>query len=103
MAIECRDHGIYVQSVLPAYLARDKNCTGWFTPTVETFIGSAMKTIGHGTYTFGYWSHAVLRLLLHEINFYSISVYSVIMNYLKRPPTAPGLNYYLAESCQPVE
>lgn len=82
MATECEAHGIIVQSVLPARIGSDvceANRQGLFKPSPERYVESAMRNIGYGTYTYGYWPHALIHLLLHEANFYSTSISLWIM------------------------
>ncbi|XP_066219060.1 very-long-chain 3-oxoacyl-CoA reductase [Saccopteryx leptura] len=81
---EYRSKGIFVQSVLPFYVATKLakiRKTSWHVPSAEAYVKSAMKTVGLKSRTNGYPIHSLMGsifLLLPSWLYFKIS-----MNYGK--------------------
>lgn len=59
---EYRSKGIIVQSLLPGFITTKLSKirrASWLVPTPESFVRSAMSTIGVENRTFGCWAHAL--------------------------------------------
>lgn len=56
----------------------------WLKPNAETYVASALKTIGFGRHTSGYYPHALLQLGARLGNFFLPYVYDKIVWYNHR-------------------
>lgn len=41
------------------------------TPTADTYVSHALKTIGYAKHTTGYWPHAIMQLVLQTVHTYA--------------------------------
>lgn len=90
---EYRSKGIFVQSVLPYFvatkMAKIRKPT-WHTPSPETFVKSAMKTVGWKSRTNGYPVHSLMGTIISTLpswlylNVIMRSVKSTRARYLKK-------------------
>jgi 17beta-estradiol 17-dehydrogenase / very-long-chain 3-oxoacyl-CoA reductase len=90
---EYKSKGVIVQSVLPYYvatkLAKIKRPT-WDKPSPETFVKSAMKTIGMQSRTNGYPIHSLVASVSASLPswlYFKIAMYSgnsIRVRYLKK-------------------
>lgn len=65
--------GIIVQSVLPGFVVTNMTKLRRSTlmaPTSDTFVASALKTIGYAKHTTGYFPHAIMQLVLTTLHAY---------------------------------
>ncbi|KAH8305315.1 hypothetical protein KR044_001254 [Drosophila immigrans] len=65
---EYKEHGILVQSVQPGFVATNMSKIrkpSVFAPAPETYVKSALSTLGIATQTAGYLPHALLQLVIH--------------------------------------
>ncbi|CAD5112715.1 DgyrCDS1933 [Dimorphilus gyrociliatus] len=67
---EVKSYGITVQTVLPSFIstklignARPRR----LIPKAYEYVGSAIKTVGNESRTYGYWSHALLAYLIDYV------------------------------------
>ncbi|XP_046643873.1 very-long-chain 3-oxoacyl-CoA reductase-like [Daphnia pulicaria] len=72
LAVECRQDGIIVQSVMPTVLATKmhglQDMPSMFVPKPETFVDANFSTLGIESRTAAYWLHKILlywREVLH--------------------------------------
>lgn len=64
---EYKSKGIVIQSVLPGYVATNMSKISrptWMAPSADTYVASALKTLGITAHTTGYYPHALLKLVL---------------------------------------
>ncbi|KAM8813708.1 very-long-chain 3-oxoacyl-CoA reductase [Rhynchonycteris naso] len=81
---EYRSKGIFVQSVLPFYVATKLakiRKTSWHVPSAETYVKSAMKTVGLKSRTNGYPIHSLMGSVFSLLP--SWLYYKMSMNYGK--------------------
>lgn len=68
LAVECRQDGIIVQSVMPTVLATKmhglQDMSSMFVPKPETFVDANFLTLGIESRTAAYWLHKILVSLL---------------------------------------
>ncbi|XP_078540471.1 very-long-chain 3-oxoacyl-CoA reductase [Lissotriton helveticus] len=67
---EYKSKGIIVQSVLPFFVATKMSkirTPTWDKPTPETYVRSALNTVGLQSQTCGYWPHALLGWLTTSV------------------------------------
>ncbi|XP_052850034.1 very-long-chain 3-oxoacyl-CoA reductase [Drosophila gunungcola] len=65
---EYKEHGILIQSVQPGFVATNMSKirkASVFAPSPETYVRSALSTLGIATQTAGYLPHALLQLVIH--------------------------------------
>ncbi|XP_030377977.1 very-long-chain 3-oxoacyl-CoA reductase [Scaptodrosophila lebanonensis] len=65
---EYKDHGLIIQSVQPGFVATNMSKIrkpNIFAPSPETYVKSALSTLGIATQTAGYLPHALLQLVIH--------------------------------------
>ncbi|KAH8331966.1 hypothetical protein KR067_005050, partial [Drosophila pandora] len=65
---EYKEHGILIQSVQPGFVATNMSKirkASVFAPSPETYVRSALSTLGIATQTAGYLPHALLQLIIH--------------------------------------
>ncbi|KAH8400197.1 hypothetical protein KR215_008544 [Drosophila sulfurigaster] len=65
---EYKAHGILVQSVQPGFVATNMSKIrkpSVFAPTPQTYVKSALSTLGFANQTAGYLPHALLQLVIH--------------------------------------
>ncbi|EDV91962.1 very-long-chain 3-oxoacyl-CoA reductase [Drosophila grimshawi] len=65
---EYKAYGILIQSVQPGFVATNMSKIrkpSWFAPSPETYVKSALATLGFATQTAGYLPHALLQLVIH--------------------------------------
>ncbi|KAL7744708.1 hypothetical protein ACLKA6_017202 [Drosophila palustris] len=65
---EYKTKGIIIQSVQPGFVATNMSKirkASVFAPTPETYVKSALATLGIATQTAGYLPHALLQLVIH--------------------------------------
>ncbi|XP_064556176.1 very-long-chain 3-oxoacyl-CoA reductase isoform X1 [Drosophila montana] len=65
---EYKTHGIIIQSVQPGFVATNMSKIrkpSVFAPSPETYVKSALATLGIATQTAGYLPHALLQLVIH--------------------------------------
>ncbi|EDW32744.1 GL18340 [Drosophila persimilis] len=65
---EYKDHGILIQSVQPGFVATNMSKirkASVFAPSPETYVKSALSTLGIASQTAGYLPHALLQLVIH--------------------------------------
>lgn len=71
LAVECRQDGIIVQSVMPTVLATKmhglQDMPSMFVPKPETFVDANFLTLGIESRTAAYWLHKILVSLLTNI------------------------------------
>lgn len=63
LAQEYRNRGIIVQCILPGYVATKMSKikkANYFSPTPQTFVESAISTVGIEPHTVGYWPHNIM-------------------------------------------
>lgn len=67
LSTEYKDQGIVVQSVLPGFVATNMTKlrrTNLLAPSADTYVASAIRTIGFARHTSGYLPHALKQLLI---------------------------------------
>lgn len=67
LSTEYKEQGIIVQSVLPGFVATNMTKlrrTNLLAPSAETYVASAMRTIGYARHSSGYLPHALKQLLI---------------------------------------
>ncbi|XP_070135683.1 very-long-chain 3-oxoacyl-CoA reductase isoform X2 [Drosophila bipectinata] len=65
---EYKEHGILIQSVQPGFVATNMSKirkASVFAPSPETYVRSALSTLGIANQTAGYLPHALLQLIIH--------------------------------------
>ncbi|EDV47511.1 very-long-chain 3-oxoacyl-CoA reductase [Drosophila erecta] len=65
---EYKENGILIQSVQPGFVATNMSKirkASMFAPSPETYVRSALSTLGIATQTAGYLPHALLQLVIH--------------------------------------
>lgn len=70
LATEYGKHHIVVQSVLPGFVATNmskiKKPT-WMAPSADTYVRSALRTVGIARHTTGYYPHALMQLVINTM------------------------------------
>ncbi len=73
LAVECRQDGIIVQSVMPTVLATKmhglQDMPSMFVPKPETFVDANFSTLGIESRTAAYWVHKIWVSLTIECNY----------------------------------
>lgn len=70
LAFEYQDTGVIFQSINPGSISKNKTSdSDWFNPDAETFVISAMRSIGAGIHTIG-WPPHVLSSIMSKIQLY---------------------------------
>ncbi|XP_068156150.1 very-long-chain 3-oxoacyl-CoA reductase [Drosophila tropicalis] len=65
---EYKEHGVIIQSVQPGFVATNMSKirkASVFAPSPDTYVKSALSTLGFATQTAGYLPHALLQLVIH--------------------------------------
>ncbi|KPM09453.1 hypothetical protein QR98_0079890 [Sarcoptes scabiei] len=68
--LEYQDKGIFIQSVLPAYVSTNMSKirkSSFMVPSPTTFVQHALKTVGIENRTYGYWTHKLLGFVTDRI------------------------------------
>jgi len=71
LATEYEKHGVYVQSVLPGFVATNMTKmkkTTLMAPSPDVYVASAIRTLGHSRHTTGYFPHAIMKLIIDCIS-----------------------------------
>jgi len=71
LGTEYSKQGIVVQCILPGYVATKMSkirSATWMAPTPETYVKSALSTVGVQDHTTGYFPHSLLVGVLHTIH-----------------------------------
>lgn len=60
----------------------------WIKPNAEMYVESALRSVGMGTHTMGYYSHALLQLVARLGQFFLPYVYEkfVLFNHKRLKP-----------------
>lgn len=70
LSIEYGKRGIIVQSVLPGFvcsnMSKIKKPT-WLAPSADSYVKSAIRTIGIARHTTGYYPHAIMQLVINTM------------------------------------
>lgn len=70
LSTEYGRHRVIVQSVLPGFvcsnMSKIRKAT-WMAPTAETYVRSALRTVGIARHTTGYWPHALMQLVINTM------------------------------------
>lgn len=71
LSTEYNAQGIIVQSVLPGFVATNMTGmkrTSFLAPSADSYVESALKTLGHARHTNGYLPHALMRLAINTMH-----------------------------------
>lgn len=77
LSTEYAKYGIVVQCVLPGYVATKMSkirSATWMAPSPQTYVKSALKTIGIQEHTTGYFPHSLLVGVIHSLRYISPSL-----------------------------
>lgn len=84
ISTEYREQGIIIQSVLPGFVVTNMTKlrrTNLLAPAPDTYVASAIRTIGYARHTTGYWPHALKQLLITSFYGYLPDVTNSIVFY----------------------
>lgn len=80
--IEYQGQGVSMQSINPGPV-KTKLWTveggPWIKPPADVYVASAIKTVGMGESTIGYYPHILLQLLVRSIHFVCPFVYNKLI------------------------
>lgn len=94
LSTEYKDQGIVVQSVLPGFVATNMTKlrrTNLLAPSADTYVASAIRTIGFSRHTSGYLPHALKQLLITTFYAFIPDLTNSIVFYFMRKIKAKSL------------
>uniref|UniRef100_T1GKC5 Uncharacterized protein n=1 Tax=Megaselia scalaris TaxID=36166 RepID=T1GKC5_MEGSC len=68
---EYKDQGIMIQSVLPGFVCSNMSKIkrpSLMAPSADTFVASALNTLGYTRHTTGYLPHAFMALIINTMS-----------------------------------
>ncbi|CAL4123269.1 unnamed protein product, partial [Meganyctiphanes norvegica] len=74
LSVECEGTGVLIQGVHPGFVRSKMSkpldemtspgkLKSFLFPTADTYVESALSTVGHADYTHGYWGHSLHRAI----------------------------------------
>lgn len=84
---EYKSQGILIQSVLPGFVCSNMSKIkrpSLMIPSADTYVNSALNTLGYSRHTTGYIPHAFMALVIHALAFINMDyANSIVFKELK--------------------